>query len=99
MGDADGGARLHIIVTDSRGTLLQDQINKVDSPYKSFIRVVPKSGATLEDIAQIAIGQAKAHLDSIVYLLGGTNNIMGKFCWLNSKYVPIEHQPGLFYHM
>ena len=75
MGDVDGGARLHIIVTDSRGTLLQDQINKVDSPYTSFIKVVPKSGATLEDIAQIAIGQAKAHLDSIVYLLGGTNNI------------------------
>ena len=75
MGDTDEGARLHIIVTDSRGTLLQNQINKVDSLYKNYLKVVPKPGATLEEIAQIAIGQANAHPDIVLYLLGGTNNI------------------------
>ena len=75
MGDADEGARLHIIVTDSRGSLLQNHIYKVDSLYKSNIKVVPKPGATLEKIMQIAIGQAKAHPDSVLYLLADTNNI------------------------
>ena len=70
-----GETRNHVIVTDSRGTLLQNSINEVKDPYSRLVKVVYKSGATYEEIVNIAINHAKINPDNVYYILGGTNNI------------------------
>ena len=65
----------HIIVTDSRGTNLQSYIDKVRDPYAKYVKVVYQCGARYEEITNIAINQAKRNPESVIYILGGTNNI------------------------
>ena len=67
--------RTHIIVTDSRATQLQAYIDKVRDPCAKYVKVVYQHGARYEEITNIAINQAKRHPESVIYILGGTNNI------------------------
>ena len=88
------GTRNHVIVTDSRGTLLQSSINEVKDPYARLVKVVYKSGATYEEITDIAINHAKRNPDYVYYILGGTKNITHRvYDDLNRKFMFTERSP------
>ena len=68
--------REHWVFTDSRGSGLYEKIKQQHHP--EFIGVWKKSGATFQEIVDLAANHLQNYPFDVVYVVGGANNITTK---------------------
>ena len=72
-----GSKRIHVVFTDSRGSGIQDILDRLNTSGE-YIEIMEYKSATLQNLASIAETYLRLHPFDVIYVAGGATHITDK---------------------